>query len=412
MSTRQIRPKPTGRLRSTCLVAAMITTVGAVALAPGVSADTERCDAEVIDLGTLGGARSAVIAVNSRRVWVGRATDADEVSRAVLWRHGRIVDLGVEGDAWAADINNRGDVVGNSKESDDWTTARAFRWSKGVATELPGLAPDAPTFVRRLNQRGVAVGSASNAEFVEIPVMWPADGGNPIPLPIPDGFDGGYAMGINDRGDVVGAVYAEFSLVAWGWDADGTNHVLAELDLDGFSQANVLDNKGRAAGLSDFGGNPGGFAALWHRGHTRSLGVFGESDYSFALGTNGQGDYVGQGSYFVGEDNAHVFLTSASSTGPLRSLLPLSGDPADWSSAHAVTSGKVAVGGDSETASGEAHATVWTCAYQQAFVPDLSAIGTSASPAPDSDRRQRTGGLRSDDAWAGRDRGVRRVLGL
>lgn len=89
----------------------------------------------------------------------------------------------------------------------------------------------------------------------------------------------------------------------------------------------------------------------------RSVGVFGDSDISWALGTNGQGDYGGLGSYFLGEEQVHVFFTSASSTGPLRTLMPLSGDPADFSSAHAVTSGKVAVGGGSESESGKVHAT-------------------------------------------------------
>jgi uncharacterized membrane protein len=178
-------------------------------------------------------------------------------------------------------------------------------------------------------------------------------------------------MAINDLGDVVGAAYTDDQLVAWGWGKNGGNHPLARIDLQGFSQANVLDNRGRAAGISDFGGNPGGQAALWRNGRLRSLGVFGDSDFSFALGTNGRGDFVGSATYYLGEDSSHVFLTSASWDGPLRTLMPLSGDPRDESSAHAATGGRVAVGGESLTAGGEIHATVWTCAYRQAFVPDV-----------------------------------------
>jgi uncharacterized membrane protein len=211
--------------------------------------------------------------------------------------------------------------------------------------------------VRRLNERGDATGSAEDARGREHPVVW-RRGRALVKLAVPAGYLGGYGMGINDRGDVVGAVYKADQVLAWGWDKDGDSHPLAELDREGFSQANVLDNKGRAAGISDFGGNPGGQAALWRNGRERSLGTFGDSDISFALGTNGQGDYVGVGTYFIGEDNGHVFLTSARWSGPLRTLMPLSGDPADESSAHA--------------AAGEKHATVWTCAYQQAFVPDLA----------------------------------------
>jgi len=363
---------------------ALVIGLGTISTTSVASAAGSGCAPQVIDLGTLGGERSEVIETNARGVWVGSAEDTDQVSHAVLWDRGLMIDLGVEGDAWAADINNRGEIVGNSKESEDFTTARAFRWRDGVATEMSGLEPDRPTFVRRVNERGVAVGSAADADYNEIPVMWPANGGLPVRLAMPDGYIGAYGMAINDRGDVVGAVYSEFNLVAWGWDADGSNHPLAELDLNGFSQANVLDNQRRAAGISDFGGNPGAQAALWHRGVERSLGVFGDSDFSFALGTNQQGDYVGLGSYFLGEEEAHVFLTSASSTGPLRTLMPLSGDPADPSKAHAVTSGRVAVGGSSLTESGQIHATVWTCAYEQAFVPGTETARSSAAAGSSS----------------------------
>ncbi len=366
------------------LVALVVATLGTLTIDAGVAAAGPGCQPQVIDLGTLGGSGSEVIETNALGVWVGSARDAEGVVRAVLWDGGRVQDLGVEGDAWAADINNRGDVVGNSKESEDGTTARAFRWRDGVATELPGLMPDGPTFVRRLNERGISVGSAGDAAGTETPVMWPASGGGPVTLAIPEGYIGGYGMAINDRGDVVGAAYSEFQLVAWAWDADGSNHALAERDLGGFSQANVVDNQRRAAGLSDFGGNPGAQATLWHRGGSRSLGVFGSSDFSFALGTNGQGDYVGIATYFAGEESEHVFLTSAASNGLLRTLMPLSGNPADSSKAHAVSSGNVAVGGSSMTESGDVHATVWTCAFDQAFVPDvgLAAAADSATSRP------------------------------
>lgn len=49
-------------------------------------------------------------------------------------------------------------------------------------------------------------------------------------------------------------------------------------------------------------------------------------------------------------------------------------DPLDDSTSHAVSGGKVMVGGSSQTARGRTHATVWTCAYRQAFVPDAGLI--------------------------------------
>jgi uncharacterized membrane protein len=362
--------------------------------APGVSARATGCDPKVIDMGTLGGSTSEIIETNGRGLWVGSSRTAEGVNRAVLWDDGKIADLGVEGDAWASDVNNSGVIVGNGKESEDFTTGRAFIWRRGVATELSGLAPDSPTFVRRLNNRGDATGSAVDGEGTERAMVWQA-GRAPMALAMPRGYLGAYGMAINDRGDVVGGAYKEDQLIAWGWDSDGGNHPLAELDRQGFSQANVLDNQGRAAGLSDFGGNPGAQAALWRDGDERNLGTFGDSDFSFALGTNHQGDFVGLGAYYLGDDRDHVFLTSASSTGPLRTLMPLSGDPNDGSGAHAVTGGNVTVGGHSDTATGEEHATVWTCAYQQAFVPNAKQAPTARLVSPSADNA-----IRHDPNWA------------
>ena len=205
---------------------------------------------------------------------MGSSRSADGVNRAVIWRGTEIVELDAVGESWASDINDSGVIVGNHKESEeDWQSARAFRWRDGELRELPGLG-GGPTYVRRLNRAGDAAGSAADADGNEVPVVWRHHAAAPTRLAVPDGYLGGYGMAINDRGDVAGAVYAEFQLVAWGWDADGSNHPLAEIDLTGFSQANVLDNRGRAAGLSDFGGQPWRAGGPLAAGSERSLGVF------------------------------------------------------------------------------------------------------------------------------------------
>jgi uncharacterized membrane protein len=393
--TTLLRPRRRHLLTAVAVAAFTTPALGA----PVAAAAETGCNPRVIDLGTLGGSTSEIIETNARGVWVGSASTPAEAARAVLWERGRIRDLGAVADAWASDINNSGVIVGNHKLSDDRKSGRAFIRRHGVLRELPGFPGGGRTFVRRLNDRGDATGSATDAAGTEHPVVW-RRGGAPIALPLPAGFVGGFGMGINDRGDVVGAAYTADQLIAWGWDKDGDSGPLAELDRLGWSQANVLDNRGRAAGISDFGGKPGAQAALWRNGRVRSLGTFGDSDYSFALGTNGQGDYVGVGSYFAGEDEDHVFLTSARRTGPLRTLMALSGNPADGSKAHAVTprnapGGDVTVGGSSETTAGEKHATVWTCAYQQAFVPDIATPATTTWDSP-----WRTGGQPAEPADA------------
>jgi uncharacterized membrane protein len=384
MATRRNGPRTVSRLRARVVGAAVVTGLGVVTLVPGASAGTTGCHPRVIDMGTLGGTSSEIIESNNRGTWVGTARDMDEVHKAVIWKDGKIQDLGTVGEAEGFDVNNNGTVGGNHKLSE--TSGVAFIWRQGVLRDLASPFATGLRWMRRLNDRGDVAGSALDTEGVEHPVVWPG-GDDPVVLPIPEGYLGAYLMAINDRGDMVGGAYTEDMLVAWGWDKHGNNHQLADIDLDGFSQANVLDNQGRAAGISDFGGNPGGQAALWYRGTERSLGVFGDSDYSFALGTNWKGDYVGVGGYFLGDEVEHVFLTSTSWHGQLRTLMPLSGDPSDESKAHAVTGGNVTVGGSSLDAAGEKHATVWTCAYEQAFVPDVDGVRGPSTGSSAADTR-------------------------
>ena len=83
-------------------------------------------DGQIVDLGTLGGTQSLAAHLNERGQIVGVAanTEADPFSlfgwstqtRAVLWDHGRIRDLGTLGgpDASANFVNERGQIAGVS----------------------------------------------------------------------------------------------------------------------------------------------------------------------------------------------------------------------------------------------------------------------------------------------------------
>ena len=167
------RPMTVKGLLSAVSVAVLITNLGAIASAQGVSAAAERCHARVIDMGTLGGSSSEILESNNRGVWVGTSRDAGEVHKAVIWENGQIRDLGTVGEAEGDDINNNGIAVGNHK-LDENLTARAWIWRDGVLRELTPLPAGGPTFVRRLNDRGDVAGSALDAEGVEHPVVWRA----------------------------------------------------------------------------------------------------------------------------------------------------------------------------------------------------------------------------------------------
>jgi hypothetical protein len=116
------------------------------------------------------------------------------------------------------------------------------------------------------------------------------------------------------------------------------------------------------------------------RDQTRTTGR--RIQFGFAYGGDQVGDYVGTAAYSPTDFSTHVFLTRVGAH-VLYTLPPLSGKLADASNAHAVVPNLWAdgtvVGGDSTTSSGNDHATLWTCAWNQAARPPSSASGSSAA---------------------------------
>lgn len=83
--------------------------------------------------------------------------------RAYLWRKGKAIDLGSlgSGRTHAADLNEKGQVVGSSRISS--TQSAAFVWSQGRMTALPNLTPGAgPPWsnAAEINARGEIVGGS------------------------------------------------------------------------------------------------------------------------------------------------------------------------------------------------------------------------------------------------------------
>jgi probable HAF family extracellular repeat protein len=203
----------------------VVTTIlsGTMALAITTPA-TAQVAASITDLGSLGG-NSYAYAINDAGQVVGyAATDStNRTLHAVRWVNGVIEDLGtlcpdpcpVAASSQATDINELGQVVGTSITLDG--TTRGFVWQED--TGLRSLRPldgDIASVVFGINNLGEAVGnSRSSADFGSTrPVMWTADG---IPHEL-DGWSGGSAFDINDRGQVVGqrpAQYGQTTAAFW-----------------------------------------------------------------------------------------------------------------------------------------------------------------------------------------------------
>lgn len=213
-------------------------------------------------------------AINNRSVIVGVATADDLSDHAVMWRNGRVIDLhDLPGDAFfalAADINDRGDIVGSGstgtssvavlarngrivslgdlpggQETSDATAInnrreivgsgftdegeRAFLWRNGAMENLgvfPGAAGD--FFFSRandINDRGEVVGTGNgfNDPFSEnVGFVWRA--GQLEPLPPLFGHTSA-ATAINENGDIVGSSEEHAAI----WHGGGQPELLRDL---------------------------------------------------------------------------------------------------------------------------------------------------------------------------------------
>jgi probable HAF family extracellular repeat protein len=125
-------------------------------------------------LGSLGGAHGDTFPynINNRGQVVGQSNlPGDAAFHAFLWQKGVMADLGVlqgDVDSLAFGVNDRGQVVGTSIGA----TLRAFLWQNGVMTDLNTLIKGSTSldliFANGINSRGEIAGQAfdsGNGEF-------------------------------------------------------------------------------------------------------------------------------------------------------------------------------------------------------------------------------------------------------
>jgi probable HAF family extracellular repeat protein len=266
-------------------------------------------------------------AINSEGVIAGMAenghvdpdTGYPEV-RAVIWNNGKIRDLdtfgGTQSDA--LDLNDRGQVVGwaSNTTPDPFSAAfeqigmwrlwpvttqiRAFVWENGVKRDLGTLGgPDAMAYA--INRSGQIAGYSYTNDTPNPdtgiptvdPVLW--EGGWMIDLGTLGGTIG-YAVWLNDRGQVVGSSNLAGDQASHGflWERGFLRDLPPPKENGGdYSWTYWINELGDVVGGATLSGDELFDAMLWRFGKPIDLGTIGQDVCSEASGMNDLGQIVG-----------------------------------------------------------------------------------------------------------------------
>jgi len=186
----------------------------------------------MVDLGTLGGTLATAGDINNRGQVIGQSSLAgDLTAHPFLWHKGTLTDLGTLGgnNGQANWINDAGEVVGNA-DLPGSLTYDAFLWKNGVLTDLGTQDGDPCSDATSINSKTQIVGGSSDCSTFLHAFLW-EHGGPMIDLntfvPSAAGVTLTQATYINDRGEIAaegtlsnGDVHA-FLLIPCGEGEDG-----------------------------------------------------------------------------------------------------------------------------------------------------------------------------------------------
>jgi probable HAF family extracellular repeat protein len=157
-----------------------------------------------VSLSTFGG-YSRAFEINDRGTVLGLGTTEDGRTTTVLWRRGRLTEVGLqihENRYWRDDrLNNRNQVVGQIQTATGET--HAALWSRGRTIDLGTLG--GPTSIAiGINDRGEVVGTSERSDGTSSAFLW--RDGTMIDIGVLTGRPNVGAYEINDRGQVLGLV--------------------------------------------------------------------------------------------------------------------------------------------------------------------------------------------------------------
>jgi probable HAF family extracellular repeat protein len=271
---------PGGRSGSALGVNAAGVVVGVCETADQASHAVVWRAGRVSDLGTLGGSNSQAVAVNADGVLAGWSETVDGSIKAFIWQSERMTALGSLGGSrtFATAINDRGWVVGCSSTAGE--VMHAFLWRDGQMLDLGTLVPGEYQTARAhdLDNDGRIVGEATVDNMNTVPVVW---------------RDGrihqlterhGRAVAISGRGEVTGCLSSGTEFFVW---AENDLTISGPAADSKTLQAQGIDLAGRVIGFSERR------AFIWHHGEFKWLPGIAATDISdngaFVVGSQSTG---------------------------------------------------------------------------------------------------------------------------
>jgi probable HAF family extracellular repeat protein len=299
----------------------------------------------VTDLGTLGGTYSLAGGV-SNTGWVsGQSTLPDGNQHPAVWRNGVITDLGTLGgpNGWAGWRPNDSGEAGGAAETSTpdpngedycgfgtYLECHPFIWRDGVMTVLPTLGGNngESTGVNNLGQVGGGVENTTIDPTCVVPygfyqikaVLW--ENGKIRELPTLYGDPRSWVLGLNDRGQMVGASgnCSTDNIHALLWQ---DSRVIDIGNLGGKinNVAYDINNVGQVVGYSDLPGDTTMHGYLWQKSTGMiDLGTLPGDVGSDADGINNLGQVVGGSWDADGNDSAYLWQNGVMTD--LNTLIP------------------------------------------------------------------------------------------